>query len=217
MTNTYTLKTGKTQFNATSAKTFRATLAKWHNADFDIADALLQKGQRVSALRVMLKTNNELIKKLENGESIIGNKTIEELMAETGEYQRKIDVENAEMEAYRRAQKSRLDAGTGLLSDSMYNAYAKGEGDYMEKIAEFLTSNGLEPCEETVASLALCCAEKAATARQKSKTGLHNAKFGKTQWQRIFLGHLCDLISTSLGGEWLYKFKYKPEDKKANK
>ena len=38
-----TIKKGNCQFNATSAKSFRTTLAKWHNATFKIADELLAK------------------------------------------------------------------------------------------------------------------------------------------------------------------------------
>ena len=60
MTNTTitmdTIKKGNCQFNATSAKSFRTTLAKWHNATFKIADELLAKNDRVKALRTLSLT-----------------------------------------------------------------------------------------------------------------------------------------------------------------
>ena len=43
------IKTGKMQLNVKSAKDFRATLAKWHNADFELAEELLRKNDRVKA------------------------------------------------------------------------------------------------------------------------------------------------------------------------
>src|SRR5574344_256643 len=98
MTNTTitmdTIKKGNCQFNATSAKSFRTTLAKWHNATFKIADEILAKNDRVKALRTLIDSNSKLIDKLNNGESIIGNKSITDLQSEIDTWNESIKSEN---------------------------------------------------------------------------------------------------------------------------
>ena len=224
MTNTTTItvtmddiKAGKCQFNATSAKNFRAVLAKWHNATFEIADELLQKSDRVKALRTLINTDKTLLEKLDKGESIIDKRAPSEIQAEIDGYQSKIDHENAAMAEFRKAQADRLSKGEDLISKALYEAYTKSFEDmdsYTVAIAQFLSDNGVEPCDDTIKVLISAVGKKSASARNMCKSDKHNTVFGYTQWRKIFLGELCDIMGDTLP---LYKFTYVLKDERKNK
>lgn len=211
------IKNGNCQFNATSAKKFRSTLAKWHNATFKIADELLAKNDRVKALRTLIDSNNALIDKLNKGESIIGSKTVAELQTEIDAWSASIDKENSAMAEYRKAQSARFKEAEDLVSKSIYEAYCgEGEVSYTDAIATFLSDNGIEPCKGTIGLLILAIGKKSASARQMCKSGKHNTTFSFQQWRKIFLGELCDMMGDCLP---LYKFAYVLKDnrKKSDK
>lgn len=211
------IKNGNCQFNATSAKKFRSTLAKWHNATFKIADELLAKNDRVKALRTLIDSNNALIDKLNKGESIIGSKTVAELQTEIDAWSASIDKENSAMAEYRKAQSARFKEAEDLVSKSIYEAYCgEGEVSYTDAIATFLSDNGIEPCKDTIGLLILVIGKKSASARQMCKSGKHNTIFSFQQWRKIFLGELCDMMGDCLP---LYKFAYVLKDnrKKSDK
>ena len=211
------IKAGKCQFNASSAKDFRATLAKWHNATFEIADELLQKSDRVKALRTLLNTDKSLLEKLAKGESIIDKRTSSEIQSEIDGYQSKIDHENSAMAEFRKAQADRLSKAEDLVSKSMYEAYSNSFEDeiaYGLAIGQFLSDNGIEPCDDTIKVLISAVGKKSASARNMCKSGKHNTVFGFTQWRRIFLGELCDIMGDTLP---LYKFTYVLKDERKNK
>ena len=211
------IKNGNCQFNATSAKKFRSTLAKWHNATFKIADELLAKNDRVKALRTLIDSNNALIDKLNKGESIIGSKTVVELQTEIDAWSASIDKENSAMAEYRKAQSARFKEAEDLVSKSIYEAYCgESEVSYTDAIATFLSNNGIEPCKDTIGLLILAIGKKSASARQMCKSGKHNTTFSFQQWRKIFLGELCDMMGDCLP---LYKFAYVLKDnrKKSDK
>lgn len=211
------IRPGKCQFNASSAKNFRATLAKWHNATFEIADELLQKSDRVKALRTLINTDKSLLEKLAKGESIIDKRTPSEIQSEIDGYQSKIDHENSAMAEFRKAQADRLSKAEDLVSKSMYEAYSKSFEDeitYGLAIAQFLSDNGIEPCDDTIKVLISAVGKKSASARNMCKSGKHNTVFGFTQWRKIFLGELCDIMGDTLP---LYKFTYVLKDERKNK
>lgn len=120
---TTTIKSGNCQFNTTSAKSFRTILAKWHNATFEIADELLQKSDRVKALRTLIASNESMLEKLAKGETLITKKTSSELTAEIEAFNAKIDAENKAMSEYRKAQTSRLEGAENLVSKTLYESY----------------------------------------------------------------------------------------------
>ena len=220
MTNTTitmdTIKKGNCQFNATSAKSFRTTLAKWHNATFKIADELLAKNDRVKALRTLIDSNNTLIDKLNNGESIIGDKSLADLQSEIDTWNASIKSENDAMAELRKAQSDRMSKAEELVSEDLYNAYVKSitdfSTDYNIAIAQFLANNGIEPCIDTINALIASVGKKTNSARNMCKTGKHNGTFSFNQWRKIFLGELCDMMGDALP---IYKFTYVLSDKRA--
>ena len=219
MTNTTitmeSIKKGNCQFNATSAKSFRTTLAKWHNATFKIADELLAKNDRVKALRTLIDSNSKLIDKLNNGESIIGNKSVSDLQSEIDAWEKSIKSENDAMTELRKAQSDRMSKAEELVSKDLYNAYVKSiadfSTDYNLAIAQFLADNGIEPCIDTINTLIASVGKKTNSARNMCKTGKHNGVFAYNQWRKIFLGELCDLMGDTLP---IYKFAYVLSDKR---
>ena len=220
MTNTTitmdTIKKGNCQFNATSAKSFRATLAKWHNATFKIADELLAKNDRVKALRTLIDSNTKLIDKLNNGESIIGSKSLSDLQSEINTWNASIQSENDAMTELRKAQSDRMSKAEELVSKDLYNAYVESINAttdvYTLAIAQFLSDNGIEPCIDTINTLIASVGKKTNSARNMCKTGKDNGVFSYNQWRKIFLGELCDIMGDTLP---IYKFAYVLSDKRA--
>ena len=211
-----TIKKGNCQFNATSAKSFRTTLAKWHNATFKIADELLAKNDRVKALRTLIDSNSKLIDKLNNGESIIVSKSLSELKSEIDTWNASIQSENDAMEELRKAQSDRMSKAEDLVSKDLYNAYVESINAttdvYTLAIAQFLSDNGIEPCIDTINTLIASVGKKTNSARNMCKTGKHNGVFSYNQWRKIFLGELCDMMGDTLP---IYKFAYVLSDKRA--
>ena len=211
-----TIKKGNCQFNATSAKSFRTTLAKWHNATFKIADELLAKNDRVKALRTLIDSNSKLIDKLNNGESIIVSKSLSELQSEIDTWNASIQSENDAMTELRKAQSDRMSKAEELISKDLYNAYVESinatTDDYTLAIAQFLSDNGIEPCIDTINTLIASVGKKTNSARNMCKTGKHNGVFSYNQWRKIFLGELCDMMGDTLP---IYKFAYVLSDKRA--
>lgn len=212
------IKSGNCQFNAKTASNFRATLSKWHNGVFDIANELLLKSDRVKALNTLINSNKELIVKLEKGEKVIGNKTIDGLQDEINLWMETIQQENSNISEYRQAQESRITAGEKLVTKELYNFYvASINGDdsdrdeYTVALGQFLANNGVEPCKETIDKLILTIGKKVNSSRNMCKTGRHNGTFSFVAWRKIFLGELCDLMGDALP---LYKFTYVLKDKR---
>ena len=212
-----TIKSGKMQFNVKSAKNFRDTLAKWHNADFELAEEILKKSDRVKALQSVIATNKEDLERLSKGEKgVLREKSVIE--AEITDYEARIDAENKALAEYRQAQTERYEGARNLLTKELYNAYVafvtNGERDvYRDALADFFTNNGLEPCEDSLNDFINAVGKKKNSARQKVKTGKHNGNFAYTTWRDIFLGEICDVMGDALP---LYKFTYVLKEKRAN-
>lgn len=213
------IKDGKIQYNVKSAKDFRATMSKWHNADFELAEEILRKNDRVKAIRTLVNSNNDLIAKLENGESIIGNKTVEDLRSEIATWEEQIKSENNALTEYRKAQATRYEEARALLSKELHGAYVdfvtNGNRDgYILALANFFDENGLEPAIASLNDFVSVVGKKKNSARQKVKTGSHNGSISYQAWRDIFLGEICDVMGDALP---LYKFTYVLKEKRAKK
>lgn len=205
-----TIKSGKMQFNVKSGKDFRATMAKWHDADFDLAEKILFKNDRIDALKKLIKSNNDLIEKLERGESIISKKSIEDLRKEVEAWENDIESENNALSEYRKAQEERYKGARELLSKDLHKAYvnfvSNGNREaYVLALANFFDENGFEPTIDSINEFVAVVGKKKNSARQKVKTGKHNGEFAYGTWRDIFLGEICDVMGDALP---LYKFTY---------
>lgn len=211
------LTNGKSQFNATSAKKFRETMAKWGNAQFDIAEEILRKSDRVKAHKIIIDSNNDRIAKIKDGKPVIGNATIESIEAENKKLMEDIAKENENLAEFKKAQDDRLKLGADLVTDALYKAYTtsiKDDADdaLYDAIADFLTANGVEPRHTTVYTLVRKSGgDKVNSARNKVKTGMQNGVQSKSVWTKIFLGAMYDTMGDAIPK---YKFTYVLKDKR---
>lgn len=211
-----TIKGGKMQMNAKSGKDFRATMSKWHNADFELAEEILRKSDRVKAIRTLIDSNADLIAKLEKGESIIGGKSVADLQSEIATWENQITSENNALAEYKKAQADRYADAHALLSKDLHKAYVDfvtdGKRDeYICALADFFEQNGLEPAMDSLNEFASAVGKKKNSARQKIKTGNHNGAVSYVAWRDIFLGEICDVMGDALP---LYKFTYVLKEKR---
>ncbi|WP_346961298.1 hypothetical protein [Clostridium sp.] len=210
------IKGGTCQFNATTAKKFRTSLAKWHNANFDIANEVLKKTDRVKALETLVNSNLEVIEGINEGKKPLTKKTVAELQSEVDTWNNTIQSENDAMAEYRKAQADRLEKGESLISKDLYKEYVNFiennvVDNYTLAIANFLEDNGVTPCNDTITSLIAAIGKRVNSARSMCKSGRHNGVVSFQSWRKLFLGELCDLMGDALP---LYKFTYVLKDKR---
>lgn len=208
------LKNGNMQFNVKSAKGFRDTLAKWHNADFELAVALDKKSKTVASYKSIIDTDNGLIADIDNGKKTL--KTREEYLAEIADYEARIQAESDTIKELREVQKTRLESAYALLTKELHTAYVdyitNGNLDgYTEALCVFLENNGLEPTANGINAFVACVGKKKATTRTKIESKKHNDAYAFTAWRDIFLGELCDVMGDALP---LEKYIYKSMDER---
>lgn len=209
------IKSGNMQFNATSAKAFRSTMSKWHDADFDLAEKIMDKTDRVNGIRAMLNTNKSDLEKLAKGEGgVLREKSAIE--SEIADFESRIKAENDALAEYRKAQADRYEGARSLLNKDLHKAYVNyvtlGDRDtYVEALANWLDAQGLEPAMGTLDKFVAAVGKKKNSARQKVKTGQHNGAVSYQAWRDIFLGEVCDVMGDALP---LYKFTYVLKDER---
>lgn len=194
------------KFNAKQAKGFRDTLAKWHNADFELADAMLLKGDRVKAHRAIIASNAELLKKADR----LDKRTDAEIKAETADLEAKIQDENEAIVELRKAQADRYEPARKMVTRELYKGYVAyyqdGDRDaYVEALTVWFNRNGVACTRNDVGDFVNVVGKKKNSARQKCKTGKHNGIYSYTTWRDIFLGELCDTLGDLLP---MRKFQY---------
>ena len=204
-----TIKSGRTQFNVAEAKSFRDTLAVWHVYDFELSDEVAKRNKTISNCKGLIASNLELIEKIQNGEKIIGSYTVESLTQQNTEFEQKIADARTTLQKWADGQKSAVDKATALFSKSLYLAYVgyindDNESAYSDAICEFLSDNGLTPCTDTVKALVQCVGNNRGTGSTKAETHKHNRAYSEKIWRQIFMGGVCDIMSSVLP---TYKFK----------
>ena len=208
-----TIKFGAMQFNSKSGKAFRDTMAKWHDADFDLAEKIMEKTDRVKSIIGMINTNRTDLEKLAKGETgVLREKSVIE--AEIADFEKRIESENKALAEYKKAQADRYAGAHALLSKELHKAYVdfvtEGKRDeYVVALANFFDENGLEPATCSLDKFVAVVGKKKNSARQKIKTGSHNGAMSYQAWRDIFLGEICDVMGDALP---LYKFTYVLKD-----
>ena len=208
MATTMTINSGKMQFNVKSGKAFRDAMAKWHNADFELADAIASKSDRVAGLRKIIETDKDLLSKDQSAR--IGGRTDDDLTAEIADMQSKIDAENSAIAELRSAQADRYESARKYATKDIYTAYKAyimdGNRDaYFGALCELFSNAGFEPTHDGIDAFIAAVGKKKNSAKNKVRTGKHNGAFAYTTWRDIFLGEICDVMGDALP---LYKFQY---------
>lgn len=212
------IKSGKMQYNAKSGKTFRDTMAKWHNADFELAEKILEKADDVKKFKGMIDTNKRDLERLEKGEAgVLREKSVIE--SEIADFESRIVKKSEELAEYRKEQASRYEQARALASKELHVAYVdfitNGNREaYTLALANFFDANGLEPAMDSLNEFVAAVGKKKNSARQKVKTGNHNGAVSYQAWRDIFLGEVCDVMGDALP---LYKFTYVLKDNRKSK
>lgn len=207
-----TIATGKMQFNVKTGADFRTKVAKWHDADFTIAEEIMRKNERVGNLNGLIKSNEDLIAKLNDGKKIVGDKTVEELQGEIATWQADIVKASEALAEYKSVQAKRYEDAHAMLDKELWKVYCEyvndrvgKKADYVVALANFFDENGFTPAMDTLDEFVSAVGKRKNSARNKIKEGKHNGAHTYTAWRDIFLGEICDVMGDALP---LFKFTY---------
>ena len=190
------IKDGNIQWNATSAKAFRAICAKYHNAKHSIKDNLGLTNETISNKHKQIKTNEGLISKLENGESIIGNKSVDDLRTENEKLQNEIDTLNEQKSAYIEKQKKDTDKLIEMLKSYVSaKDYKSATIESMTLVfAQFLADNGLVPCKNDITRIVDAWGKREGNSNVTAMSGKLNTMVSYTQWVNVSLNEIVDIM-----------------------
>lgn len=206
--------TNKAQFNVKEAKKFRETMAKWADAHGNINEKILSKQDFVKARRALILSNQDAI----NGKTTLIGKTVEEVQAESAKFQAEIDKASAELAEYKKAQSDRVIPALALVTDDIFNAYAKFIMDaenaelytaYATTVRKFFENNGVISGDVTVQALCAKTGADRASARAEFKTGKTTKAMSKSKFKDLFIRSLCDIMR-SVNALPEYKYAYVP-------
>ena len=207
--------TNKAQFNVKGAKDFRATMAKWADAHGNINERILSKQDFVKARRALILSNQDAI----DGKTTLVGKTVEEVRAESAKFQAEIDRANSELAEYKQAQSDRVAPALALVTDEIFDAYAKFIMDaenpelytaYATAVRKFFEDNGVVSGDVTVQAVCAKTGADRASARAEFKTGKATKAMSKAKFKDLFIRSLCDIMRT-VNALPEYKYQYVPQ------
>lgn len=213
--------TNKAQFNATSAKAFRTTMAKWADAHGNINEKILSKQDFVKARRALIMSNQDAI----DGKVTLVGRTIDEVKAESVKFQAEIDRASAELAEYKKAQTDRTAPALALVADGIYQAYSAFIMDaedadlytaYANAVRKFFEDNGVISGDVTVQALCAKTGADRASARAEFKTGKTTKAMSKSKFKDLFIRSLCDIMR-SVNALPEYKYQYVPQKDREQK
>lgn len=198
-----TLENGKMQYNVATAKDFRTKLAKWHNADFELAVAIDKRADAIANKKAAIEDHESSIEKMKNGTMLSSGMTIEERLTAIESLKGEIKSENDAVTELRKAQETRYADAHALLTADLHKAYVayikEGKRDeYVDALCKFFEDNGLTPAKDSIDMFVACVGKKKATKNTKLKDKKHNDAFTFKPWRDIFLGEICDVMGDAL-------------------
>lgn len=206
---TTTINAGKVNFNVTTGKDFRTTMAIWHVYDFESKDYAKKINTQIANRKSMIASNLEYIEK---GNFKMHDKEWYE--ADNATHQACIEDYKAERKAWEDAQVENVKKAQALFPKSMWNAYIASAGTadgawrttpYADAIADFLRIQGFTPAWDTIDALYHAVAFRAGTGNTAVESGKHLTTQTETAWRKIFMGAVCDIMGDILP---TYKFQY---------
>ena len=211
----------KAQFNATTAKAFRATMAKWADAHGNINERILSKQDFVKARRALILSNQDAI----DGKTTLVGKSVDEVKAESAKFEAEIAKATEELAEYKQAQADRINPALALVTDGIYDAYSAFITDaengelytaYATTVKTFLESNGVVSGDVTVQALCAKTGADRASARAEFKTGKTTKAMSKAKFKDLFIRSLCDIMR-SVNALPEYKYQYVPQKDREQK
>lgn len=203
------IKSGNVQFNASSAKDFRATMAIWHIFDFECKDFAKKYSNMIKGYKDIIATDSESIQKKNFA-------THDEawFKADIADMERRIEEARKEFMVWKEQQAESVQKSEKLFSKTLYKAYVASltEGDgawassaYTEALADLLEDNGLVPTWNTLDALYHAVSYRASTGTVSAKTGKHTMALTENAWRKVLMGRFCDLMGDVLP---TYKFQH---------
>lgn len=203
------ITSGKIQFNAKTAKDFRATMAIWHIFDFECKDYAKKYSNIIKGYKDIIARNTESIEKKNFG-------THDEawFVADSADMAKRIEDARNEFAAWKEQQAESVQKSEKIFSKTLYKSYVASlsESDnawrssaYTEDLATLLESNGLVPTWDTLDELYHAVSFRASTGSVSAKTGKHTMALTESAWRKVLMGRLCDLMGDTLP---TYKFQH---------
>lgn len=190
--------------NEKALKDFRDTLALYHIADFNKADADVTKNKYVKNLQGSIKTNYERMAKIENGDKTLGDVTIESLQEEIEEFQAKIDKEVKRIKALKAEYDKDIAKGEELVPDVLVNAMIKcaknafdadAESQFVSELVNWFKTNGASKVVaddvQRYARIAYS-AIRINSSKGKCELDMHNGVEKDKKARQLFLNAICD-------------------------
>lgn len=203
------ITSGKIQFNVSSAKDFRATIAIWHIFDFECKDYAKKYSNIIKGYKDIIARNTESIEKQN---FVTHDKAWFE--ADSADMQTRIEDARKEFASWKEAHAESVKKSEKLFSKTLYKSYVASlsEADgawrssaYTEALATLLEDNGLVPTWDTLDELYHAVAFRASTGTVSAKTGKHTMALTESAWRKVLMGRLCDLMGDVLP---TYKFQH---------
>lgn len=194
------------QFNVTTAKNFRNTLAKWYVAKNQVTDYANKRNDQIKAAKAIITADRDTLDEIAKG-TYTGSQTKEALEKDIATMESRVETIRKEYTDACAKVEDSLTKAQNLVKDyeGLYKAYeaaAKGHfadeayTAYCEAIAKFFQDNGLaDATAENVSRYARSIGAKVlgakASYKQKSVTGAQS----KNVFVKIFLGNLADILA----------------------
>lgn len=203
------ITSGKVQFNVSSAKDFRATMAIWHIFDFECKDYAKKYSNIIKGYKDIIARNTESIEKQN---FVTHDKAWFE--ADSADMETRIEDARKEFASWKESHAESVQKSEKLFSKTLYKSYVASlsESDgtwrssaYTEALASLLEDNGLVPAWDTLDKLYHAVSKRDATGKESAKTGKHNMALTEAKWRKILMGEVCDLMGDVLP---TYKFQH---------
>lgn len=200
----------KIQYNATSAKSFRTTIAKFYVARHSIADYVLKNKASLKAWTTIAQTDSSALADLllNGNEQIRSEHEIRESLAKANA---QISAINASIKKFSDKFDSAVEKANNLVTDALYKSakadFEDGTDTFNAALAEWFKAQGLtDATPENVPVLQF--GAKKASAKKSCKDGVLVDFMSKKAWAEMFIRTLADqLVTDKCIDTYKYKFE----------
>ena len=193
----------KIQFNATTLKSFRNTMAKYHNAKHSLADIINRKNAGIKSYKAILDDDVEDLKKLDAGEETV--RTRDEVEASAKNALVNIERLKDELAIAREKSANACETAEGLVTAELYNAYVSSQDTltedgavYVNALVEWFKGQGAQDADaENVACYASLIGSRKNGSKASAKSGMLTGARTRKDFTTMFLSTLADALQAS--------------------
>lgn len=192
-------------FNATELKNFRNTLALYHIADFNKADADISKSTFIRSREVIINSNLESIAKIDESKGkikTIGGKSKAEIEKQNVELRNEINAKKEEISVLKEEYDKDTKEGLALITEDLrtalknyvndiYNTAA--ENALYDAVVEWFKAQGAKSASKIdVEKFVKPLGVVRGSARTKCATNKHTRAVNGKNLDQLFLDIICD-------------------------